>query len=767
MANKGKKTIVRRATDVSSDQPPNAWIIQLGTESRLEGFSVMIKYGFSGCQGVKEKDSFLIVGNHPEENMAIAITRVYRKRSTIGETTFYFDGIISIDSGIGLKDLGFPTMTTDAAIIRIDWVAFEHALKQVSGHDYSLFPSLLGDTPKEQDYIRKLLQYAVTDDLLGPANGPEEEIVGMSVRDRYLVGKLAPIEELEEPQRQFEDEDESTESKAPDEADAYIGHHQPGQEFASTEGSDDSDDDASQEFDASKNQSLVPSSMGFTFCVDATVDSIEVYANWGRYVRATSEQIDEKTGKSPRAWKRIPSGGVTKIALREKEIQPIVVDKDCPAVFVQGKISAPLTNGDRLVMLFLINAQITPGQNKDQAWVFQPELIVRAPEGQAIFRRRPVLKVEGYDDERESLEMIYRHRVEFAVGHGVAVHAITADGDSKHAVEIRTSIMPQHEIPVTETPGLEDGDRPAMKQMINEGFLDMERLADLEQDELTDALSILTDDYTDWINEQRGRIGVEIKGYDQAAAAAMDRCQEVLERLQEGISVLASDEKALEAFRFANRSMAAQRIHSIYALAKRRGEEPDLGAVNVRKNRSWRPFQLAFIMLSIPALANPNHRDRTEPLDAQADLLWFPTGGGKTEAYLGVAAFTMAIRRLQGKLGGLDAGRGLAVIMRYTLRMLTLQQFQRATALICAMEVMRRSAPQTWGQEPFSIGLWVGVKVTPNTTKDSHNAIEKERESTRGTGSTPSQLNNCPWCGSEIAPGRDIHVDLRPKEKRN
>jgi hypothetical protein len=100
---------------------------------------------------------------------------------------------------------------------------------------------------------------------------------------------------------------------------------------------------------------------------------------------------------------------------------------------------------------------------------------------------------------------------------------------------------------------------------------------------------------------------------------------------------------------------------------------------------------VAFVLLSIPALANPKHHDRTEPLMAAADLLWFPTGGGKTEAYLGVAAFTMAIRRLQNDLGGYDSSRGLAVIMRYTLRLLTIQQFQRATTLLCAMETLRKA----------------------------------------------------------------------------
>jgi hypothetical protein len=294
--------------------------------------------------------------------------------------------------------------------------------------------------------------------------------------------------------------------------------------------------------------------------------------------------------------------------------------------------------------------------------------------------------------------------------------------------------------------------------MVDEGFLDMEVLSELAQDKLVEGLSILTDDYESWIVEQRARIGVDVVGYDDAATNAMDRCSEILLRLREGIAAVGSNEHALQAFRFANRSMAIQRVRSVYALKRRRKEEVEFETLNVRRNRSWRPFQLAFILLSIPALVDPKHKDRTKPISAFADLLWFPTGGGKTEAYLGVAAFTMAIRRLQGNLGGLDGTRGLSVIMRYTLRLLTLQQFQRATTLICGMEVIRRKDEKTWGSTPFSIGLWVGMKVTPNDTEQSHESIEAERTGKRPMNSSPAQLTSCPWCGSEIAPGRDIQV---------
>lgn len=532
----------------------------------------------------------------------------------------------------------------------------------------------------------------------------------------------------------------------------------PGEEFPTVGGAADPDDDDSQAIDASKNQSFVPSSFGFTFCVDGTVEALELEVRWGRYERTESEEQFNDKGNPMRAWKRIPSGGKLKIPMVNGFIKPTAPDAQCPEVAVQGTVRAPLASGDRLVTVFLVNNQPMPDSNQDQAWVFQPELIVRTPKGEAVFRRRPVLGIDGQDQERESLEMIYRKRVEFAVGHSVSVRAKPAADDPEHAIEARTVFLPQYEVAVTETPGLNPEDRPAMRRMVDEGFLDMEVLAGLEPEKLVKALSILTDDYEEWISEQWARIGADVFGYDEAAKQAMDRCNEILLRLREGTSVIESNEHALRSFRFANRAMATQRVRSIYALLRRRKVEVEIDSLNVRKNRSWRPFQLAFILLSIPALVDPKHKDRTKPAEAFADLLWFPTGGGKTEAYLGVAAFTMAIRRLQGRIGGMDGTRGLSVIMRYTLRLLTLQQFQRATTLICAMETLRRQDEKTWGTTPFSIGLWVGMKVTPNDTEQSHESTEAERMGKHPTSSSPAQLTTCLWCGSEILPGRDIQV---------
>lgn len=741
---------------------PNGWIAidqGLGTDSRLAPYTLVLKGDRSLYQGIAADDWVLVMNTAGE---IVRAGRVLRVRSDLENTTLFFDRVSVANAPMSVASVSLVPPSS-GSVGRLQWEEFVTALSE------ALHQSVDRVSPVEdRAYIRELLQLAVMDDLLGPAGGPHERIVDMGVRDRYLVGKLAPredaqggIEGLEGPLAEDEVE-EPTDPIVP-------GQHEPGAEFGTATGRVEPESDSADEIDAASNQSLVPSSFGMTFCVDGDVERIEIEARWGCYERVPNEEheLTRPNGQKAKVWQRIPCGGKLVLPLAEGVIPHQAPDANRPAVRIQGSIRAKNANGDRLVTLFLINAQEEPDTNRDSAWLFQPELIVRAEAeapNSAIFRRRPVLDADGMDTERESLEMIYRNRVEFAVGHGVAVHAATAD-DVTLATEVRTTVLPQYEVQVTETPGLDAADRPAMKEMVASGLLDMQRLATLGVDELVAALNVLTKDYAAWIAEQRVRIGEDVIGYDTSAAQALDRCKEIQARLQQGIDTLKNDEKALAAFRFANKAMAIQRVRSQYALEVRRGRDVSVDQFDLPRNRSWRPFQLAFLLLSIPSLADPTHADRVQPMESHADLLWFPTGGGKTEAYLGVAAFTMAIRRLQGKLGGYDASRGLAVIMRYTLRLLTLQQFQRATALICAMEVLRREAltggDSSLGHDAFTIGLWVGNKVTPGTTEDSHRAIEDIRNPGRNhAGATsPAQLTSCPWCGSDIAPGREVDVD--------
>ena len=151
--------------------------------------------------------------------------------------------------------------------------------------------------------------------------------------------------------------------------------------------------------------------------------------------------------------------------------------------------------------------------------------------------------------------------------------------------------------------------------------------------------------------------------------------------------------------------------------------------------------------------------DPHDPNRETVDLLFFPTGGGKTEAYLGLAAFAMVLRRLRHPGEKRLAGAGVSVIMRYTLRLLTLDQLARAAGLVCALELEREEALARYGEWPFEIGLWVGKAATPNILgrkgdgrSDAARAKVRQFKADPGGKPSPIPLENCPWCGTRFGP---------------
>lgn len=595
--------------------------------------------------------------------------------------------------------------------------------------------------------LRREFESLVVGDLLGPAGGENETLPGNTrVRDRYLVGMLAPAGTL---------------AVDPPRADgsAVNGDVAPAEDSAL--------DDAS-----AAQPSLFPSSFGFTCVVAAGVDQLEVTATWGHYRKEKAEQGSESTVGT--VWRRRRAGGSKPLQLAEGELRSIAVDAEQPDVVVRGR-AARTSSGGWLVTLFLVNEQSTPKVNKDAAWLFQAELALRASDDAPVFVGRdeaiPQVSAVGEISELQLLDMQYRHRVEFAAGHGVAVHADVARGDVSHAIRISTAVIPSSIVEATEAPTASDVTlSEGVRQALGEVVLDMERLARLDGSTLVDALSPLAVAFERWLDEQETRLSdasARLKGHEDAAAVAIADARNMALRLRAGIEVLRSAPDAAEAFRFANEAMWLQRVHTL--AGNRRRDDPDieLEAALVEfaspEHHSWRPFQLAFLLVNLPSLSDASHAERSAS-DGLVDLLFFPTGGGKTEAYLGLTAFTLAIRRLQGTVGGFD-GRsgGVAVLMRYTLRLLTAQQFQRAAALICACEHIRRERFQQderWGETPFRLGMWVGSNVTPNTNIDAGFALEAAKGLTKKGGSaSPIQLVACPWCGSRLDPGRDAKSD--------
>ncbi len=592
-------------------------------------------------------------------------------------------------------------------------------------------PALATKTPRA---IRDELTEMVIRDLLGPAGGPDEELDQFEdhAYQRYLVGMLAPKDSTVDPSEQDE-----------------LG----------ASGGDDGEEGAA-ESGVPAGGTYFPSSMGLSFVVAAETQQLVVEAEWGQYLRMKSTTQVNRDGNPANVWKRFPVGTPTLVLdLKDGMLKPKELHAEHPLVQLQGRMR--LTADGWVVTLFLVNQQAErtrAGEPRDEVWLFQPKLRVHGVDGEPIFVQRKSAKADLSKmdlltrEETETLEMLYRHQREFAVGHGISIHATLTEPLAERATQVETEWVPQFEVP-QQTPRSADDD-----ENLNGVVMDMKELAELPKPGLIASLRHIETAYRVWIKMEAAKLTLpaeRLAGHDDAAQLAVQRCTRALHRIKAGIDLIDQNPMAEEAFRFANRAMWQQRIHSTFARKVRKKErEIDQGFADLDqdpRNRSWRLFQLAFVLLNLPSLSDLHHHDRSHETEAVADLLWFATGGGKTEAYLGLTAYTLALRRLQGVLEGRRGDQGVAVLMRYTLRLLTLQQFQRAAALICACESIRRADAAKWGETPFRLGLWVGGKTTPNTLAGAANALRQ-----RNVGGAPSsngsplQITSCPWCGCEI-----------------
>ncbi len=629
----------------------------------------------------------------------------------------------------------------------------------------------IAKTPRE---LRAEVEQLIRDDLIGPRGGDEEELLEPPV-DSYLLGLLAP---------RFTagplapGAGAAAAPAATDGEDPIAADSQPDDDLAGAGITSDSGEEGTPEDRPPAADQLVPSAFGLTFAVDADCTELLLDVSWGAYFLHTSDEKLDRDGRPARVWRRQPRGGQVTISIDQAgAIAPVTPDAEEPDVVVRG--IARDRDGHRLVSLFLVNGQVSGEGRSVHLWLYQAALAVSAADGSAPFLRRRIdtigLAPEIDREELAGLDMQYRASIELAVGHGVGVEVTEAPGEPGRGTSLRTAAMPAEEVPQAEAPRPDDFAEEAIRVPFAAALeaLDMQALSEASDAELPRLLTPLAAAYEAWIDAQEERIAdpsARLEGFEKAAQRHLEAARAIAARIRAGIAVLAEPDVA-EAFRFANHAMWKQRVHTIAGERRRRDEALKLhdavAAADVPRNRAWRPFQLAFVLVNLPSLADPTHPERSGD-DGLVDLLFFPTGGGKTEAYLGLTAFAIAIRRLQGVVEGCDGRDGVAVLMRYTLRLLTLQQFQRAAALLCACELRRRalygkgeSAEQRrWGKTPMRIGLWVGQASTPNRTEDAEAWVKRARQrSSGGRGSSPMQLARCPWCGSELSGGHDIEVD--------
>lgn len=441
-----------------------------------------------------------------------------------------------------------------------------------------------------------------------------------------------------------------------------------------------------------------PSSMGLTVAVDPVdTPELEIDVEARRYREAEKDRWEQADQVGSTFTVRIGAPGRQVFAVADSlELQ----------VFVRRP-----HQGTVPVTVALINTAKEPekGRKDDLCW-FQPRIVLRAPQG--AFLDRNVARGQGTDDEAGSYALLYRDAHDLAVGHGCAVEW---DTGAESVVEIATTFVPRYAVALAEPSGSQE--QPIL-------------MKELAAKAGVGALEEMVDGYEFWIAE-REREAEDLEGeLLDAARKHMREARESAQRMRAGIALILQDETAGEAFALMNEAMRLQRYRQDVA---RNGREAADAAI-----QQWRPFQMAFILMNLPDLTDPESEGRN-----QVDLLWFPTGGGKTEAYLGLIAYAIFLRRLRD-----PHAAGVSVIMRYTLRLLTIQQFERAAGLICAMESIRREKMPS--AVPVSLGLWVGQGATPNNAKDARSGLKALERGEFASKGNPRQLMSCPSCGEHL-----------------
>ncbi|WP_405399290.1 helicase-related protein [Maribacter sp. Asnod2-G09] len=388
-------------------------------------------------------------------------------------------------------------------------------------------------------------------------------------------------------------------------------------------------------------------------------------------------------------------------------------------------------------------------------------------------------------DEDKVLNLLYRKKRIFSIGHGTSVTwelRHSEDSDYESVEKIKTSVIPVHDLP-----------QIAPTSHVSLSMFELSDLGDWDKGK--ESLILLKNEYENWINKIDGLTYTpEFDDYREAAQSNVEKCKVSLSRITKGIDLLLQsdfDSDLIKCFRWMNRAMVWQQQRSKVKIRKwyksgtgydqklfldfidekeRTNSFESLKEFHEGKyNGKWRPFQLAFVLMNIESVVNSGSKER-----GIVDLIWFPTGGGKTEAYLGLTAFNIFFRRIKGKVkSNWDYYSGTAVLMRYTLRLLTTQQYERAASLICACDLIRLENIKNrennflrgeLGEEPISIGLWVGSSSTPNKNDAAIAKLKKLKRDSREDYNFV--VMKCPCCGAQIGKVENISsFDKVPKIK--
>lgn len=519
---------------------------------------------------------------------------------------------------------------------------------------------------------------------------------------RYLVGPLEDVEQINE--------------RASDRY--HTGYLSPcgssvsEEEDDQTETGDDGDSvSSSVESILSLANVSQQSAMGMTFQVKVPGDLLLVEATWAEYA-------GERDAQGRTVWKRkvqqlgplpVPTNSLGRLPILKETLNAVEI-----------RVTAEVRDDVRVITASVLNGRPKPTDRGIDNNIYQVGLRAYSRDRSPVFVTRPPSSYV-LDSEFWNHELLYSQVKQFAVGHGCSVEWLASDGAD--ASEIWTEWIPQAEV-----------FKASADVLSNDAVLRLNSLSDIaRQSETCDGLLRLAEHYESWIDQQQASVPSVLgtfpsdhrKNVAEACQANIEACTKAAARIRDGIRVLREDFKAWQAFCMANQAI------SLGMSKSRPGAEP-----------RWYAFQLAFVLVTLRSFVEPQHDDRS-----LMDLIWFPTGGGKTEAYLGIAAFCLFYRRLNAKTP--QEGLGTAVITRYTLRLLTIQQFERAARAVCACEVVRRKYESKLGREEFSIGLYVGSGATPNSLDDARRILAGTEDGDAAVTTLP--LLECPWCDAALS----------------
>lgn len=466
-----------------------------------------------------------------------------------------------------------------------------------------------------------------------------------------------------------------------------------------------------------------PASMGISFTLTGTAKEFFVSVKAALYepVETSGEKEEEPKGpegekdreENKNRWKRkkveLPEKAIQVAELLEHKRIIVPVDEYLEIVFLLHKV---YSDQSMSVTATLMNnhpyCQNRAETNK--CTYFQPEIRIHGERTAFSDVRKNITLARNA--EVQEMELLYSAYRNYVAGHGCAANCI----EKGNEILLYTTFLPEYEL----NPMM-----PAQKSEYK--IFSMNYLAQAEKTTLLKELKSWLEDYHDWIEGQTQKAKTVKIEYRDSANGNIKKCNETYMTIRRAIDCL-EDDVVFKAFRYANEAMFMQRKQML----------ENKGIQVVKESIKWYPFQLAFFLQEIVSFADPHSEMRKK-----VDLLWFPTGGGKTEAYLGIAAFVIFLRRMRHE----RSGAGVSIIMRYTLRLLTFQQFERATAMICACELLRKKYGIA-GPE-ISIGLWAGKALTPNTIEKASSILDGDKDPDCES-SNPMQLEKCPWCGSSL-----------------